>query len=105
MCIRDSFNTTVRERIEAMLGTALRAEQIDSSVQMGEAALARLNIVLRPKIGDQPVYDLPTLEQGVASIVRNWHDEVRDALVKQRGEHEGVVLANRYARSLPAGYI
>src|SRR3546814_3039866 len=58
-----------------------------------------------PKIGDQPVYDLAKLEQGVAGIVRNWHDEVRDALVKQRGEHEGVVLANRYARSLPAGYV
>ncbi|RCS30982.1 NAD-glutamate dehydrogenase [Rhodanobacter denitrificans] len=102
---RDRFNTSVRERIEAMLGAALHAEQIDSSVQMGEAALARLHIVLRPKIGDQPSYDLAELEQGVASIVRNWHDEVRDALVQLRGEHEGVVLANRYARALPAGYV
>jgi len=102
---RDRFNTTVRERIEALLGEALHAEQIDSSVLLGEAALARLYIVLRPKIGDQPEYDLAALEQGVAAIVRNWHDEVRDALVKQRGEHEGVVLANRYARVLPPGYI
>ena len=102
---RDRFNTSVRERIETLLGTALHAEQSDSSVQMGEAALARLNIVVRPKIGDQPPYDLAALEQGVASIVRNWHDEVRDALVSSRGDHEGVVLANRYAKSLPAGYV
>jgi glutamate dehydrogenase len=102
---RDRFNTSVRERIEALLGSALHVEQSDSSVQMGEAALARLTIVLRPKIGDQPVYDLAELERGVAGIVRNWHDEVRDALVQLRGEHEGVVLANRYARSLPAGYV
>jgi glutamate dehydrogenase len=102
---RDRFNTSVRERIETLLGQALHAEQSDSSVQMGEAALARLTIVLRPRIGDQPVYDLATLEQGVAGIVRNWHDEVRDALVRLRGDHEGVVLANRYAKSLPAGYI
>jgi glutamate dehydrogenase len=102
---RDRFNTSVRERIEALLGSALHAEQVDSSVLMGEAALARLHIVLRPKIGDQPTYDLAELERGVAGIVRNWHDEVRDALVAQRGEHEGVVLANRYARSLPAGYV
>jgi glutamate dehydrogenase len=102
---RDRFNTSVRERIETLLGTALHAEQSDSSVQMGEAALARLNIVVRPKIGDQPPYDLAALEQGVASIVRNWHDEVRDALVCSRGDHEGVVLANRYAKSLPAGYV
>jgi glutamate dehydrogenase len=102
---RDRFNTSVRERIETLLGTALHAEQSDSSVLMGEAALARLTIVVRPKLGDQPSYDLAALEQGVASIVRNWHDEVRDALVQQRGDHEGVVLANRYAKSLPAGYV
>jgi glutamate dehydrogenase len=102
---RDRFNTSVRERIESLLGEALHAEQSDSSVQMGEAALARLTIVVRPKIGDKPSYDLAALEQGVAAIVRNWHDEVRDALVKLRGDQEGVVLANRYAKSLPAGYV
>ena len=102
---RDRFNTSVRERIESLLGTALHAVQSDSSVEMGESALARLTIVLRPKIGDQPAYDLAALERGVAAIVRNWHDEVRDALVHLRGDHEGVVLANRYAKSLPAGYV
>jgi glutamate dehydrogenase len=102
---RDRFNTSVRERIETLLSNALHAEQSDSSVQMGEAALARLSVVLRPKIGDQPVYDLVALEHSVASIVRNWHDEVRNALVQARGDHQGVVLANRYARLLPAGYV
>ena len=102
---RDRFNTSVRERIEALLGVALHAVQSDSAVEMGESALARLTIVIRPKIGDQPVYDLAELEHGVAAIVRNWHDEVRDALISLRGDHEGVVLANRYAKSLPAGYV
>jgi glutamate dehydrogenase len=102
---RDRFNTSVRERIESLLGMALHAVQSDSSVEMGESALARLTMVMRPKIGDQPTYDLAELEQGVAAIVRNWHDEVRDALVHLRGDHEGVVLANRYAKSLPAGYV
>ena len=102
---RDRFNTSVRERIEAMLGMALHAVQSDSSVEMGESALARLTMIMRPKIGDQPAYDVAELEHAVAAIVRNWHDEVRDALVRLRGEHEGVVLANRYARALPAGYV
>jgi glutamate dehydrogenase len=30
---------------------------------------------------------------------------VRDALVRLRGDHEGVVLANRYGKLLPAGYV
>ena len=102
---RDRFNTSVRERIENLLGAALRAEQIDSSVQMGEATLARVTLVIRPKIGDQPAVDLPSLEQGVDTIVRAWQDDVRDELVRLRGDHEGVLLANRYARALPPGYV
>jgi len=102
---RERFNTSVRERIEALLKEALHGEYLDSAVLMGEAALARLHVVVRPKIGDRPHYDVAALEQGVATIVRNWHDDLRDALIASRGEHEGVVLTNRYSKGLPAGYI
>ncbi|KRE89540.1 glutamate dehydrogenase [Frateuria sp. Soil773] len=102
---RERFNTTVRERIEHLLRDALHGEHVDSAVLMGEAALARLHVVVRPKIGDRPSYDAAALEQGVATIVRNWYDDVRDALVRSRGSQDGVVLANRYAKSLPAGYV
>ncbi|HEY2621916.1 MAG TPA: NAD-glutamate dehydrogenase, partial [Dyella sp.] len=102
---RDRFNTTVRERIEALLKDAMRGESLDSSVLMGEAALVRLHVVVRPKIGDQVHYDVAELEKGVATIVRNWHDDVRDELVSALGDHDGVVLANRYAKALPAGYV
>ncbi|TAL72929.1 MAG: NAD-glutamate dehydrogenase [Rhodanobacter sp.] len=102
---RDRFNTAVRERIETLLGETLRAGQIDSSVQMGEGPLARLHIVLRPKVGDLPQYDLAALEKGVAAIVRNWQDDVREELIRARGEHDGVVLANRFVAALPAGYV
>ena len=107
---RERFNTSVRERIEQLLRETLRAEQIDSAVLMGEAALARLHVVLWPKVSDSAssqvgAYDVTALEHGVVAIVRNWHDDVRDALVRLRGDHEGVVLANRYSRLLPAGYV
>ncbi len=102
---RERFNTTVRERIEAMLRDALHGEELDSAVLMGEAALARLHVVVRPRVGEQVAYDVHALEESVARIVRNWHDEVRDLLVRQLGPHQGVVLANRYARAMPPGYI
>ncbi|HET6433139.1 NAD-glutamate dehydrogenase [Dyella sp.] len=102
---RERFNTTVRERIEALLRDALHGEQVDSAVLMGEAALARLHVVVRPRVGEQVSYDTTALEHGVAAIVRNWQDEVRDVLVRNVGAHEGVVLANRFARALPPGYI
>ena len=81
------------------------ASSVDSAVLMGEAALARLHVVVRPRIGEQVSYDTQALEDGVAAIVRNWQDEVRDVLVRNLGAHQGVVLANRYAKALPPGYI
>ncbi len=102
---RERFNTTVRERIEHLLKDGLRGEHLDSAVLMGDDVLARLYVVIRPRIGDRPTPDIAVLESGVATIVRNWYDDLRDALVQSRGEHEGVVLANRYAKSMPAGYV
>jgi len=102
---RERFNTSVRERIEHLLKDALHGEHLDSAVLMGDDVLARVYVVVRPKIGDRPSPDIAALEEGVAAIVRNWHDDLRDALTSARGDHEGVVLANRYAKSLPAGYV
>ena len=102
---RERFNTSVRERIEDLLREALHGEYLDSAVLMGEDALARLHLVVRPKIGDHASYSIAELEKGVAAIVRNWHDDVRAALQEARGDHDGVVLANRYGKALPAGYV
>jgi glutamate dehydrogenase len=102
---RDRFNTQVRERIEEKLKTALHGERVDSSIQVGESPLALLHLVIRPKPGDLADYDVAELERCVVHLVRNWHDDLRDALVERHGEGEGLKLAARYARAMPAGYI
>ncbi len=102
---RQRFNTTVRQRVEAMLREELAGKSLDSSVLMGEAALARLHVVVRPEPGHTPDFDTDELEQKLIGIVRNWQDELRDSLVHVMGETEGMVLASRYGAALPAGYI
>jgi glutamate dehydrogenase len=102
---RDRFNTTVRERVEAVLREAFHGEHLDSAVLMGEAALVRLHVVVRPRIGDHPVYDAAEMEARIASIARNWYDELRGGLIDLVGEQEGIILANRYGKALPAGYV
>ena len=37
--------------------------------------------------------------------MRNWQDELREALIARHGEDQGLTLASRYGRALPAGYI
>jgi glutamate dehydrogenase len=102
---RDRFNSDVRERIEALLRRTFHGDRLDSTIQVGESALARLHVVVRPKSGDKPKYDTPELEAKIAQIVRNWHDELREILVQKHGEDKGLKLANRFGRALPAGYI
>ncbi|RUL78183.1 NAD-glutamate dehydrogenase [Dyella choica] len=102
---RERFNTTVRERIEAMLREVFHGESLDSSVLMGESALARLHVTVRPHPGDHLKFNLQELETRLQHIVRNWYDGLRDSLIGKIGEAQGVALFNRFGKLLPAGYI
>jgi glutamate dehydrogenase len=99
------MNTKVRLRVEAMLKQALGSEQVDTNVQIGESPLAQLHMMVRPKPGATVDFDQAELEARLAEIVRDWQDELREQLVRKHGEEQGLVLASRYGRALPAGYI
>lgn len=102
---RDRFNTDVRRRIEAMLKEMLHGEYVDANVLLSESPLAQLHLVVRPKSGDVVEVDNAAIEAGIARIIRNWQDDLREQLVARHGEQEGLALANRYGRALPTGYI
>src|SRR5690606_37739293 len=41
----------------------------------------------------------------LAAIVRNWQDDLREALIEGEGEARGLALAGSWGRALPATYI
>lgn len=102
---RDRYNTDVRHRIEAMLRQALQSDQVDTNVQMGDSPLAQLHMIVRPRPGEKVEVGQDVLDRKLAEIVRNRHDDLRDALVAAHGEHEGLALAQRYGRALPSAYL
>ncbi|GIX35649.1 MAG: glutamate dehydrogenase [Lysobacteraceae bacterium] len=102
---RERFNTEVRRRIEAMLREALHGERLDTTVQVGESALAQLHLLVRPRPGVEVEVDVADLERRLSGIVRNWLDDLRDELVSRHGEPRGLKLFARYGRALPAGYV
>ncbi len=102
---RDRFNTGIRHRIEALLMDALQGERLDHAVQIGESPLAQLHLVIRPRAGAKVEVDQAALEAELARIVRDWHDELREILVREHGEEAGLRLAQRFGRGLPAGYL
>lgn len=102
---RDRFSIEVRERIESLLMRELHGERLDTNIQIGESPLAQLHLIIRPNGGESVHVNSVALENELARIVRNWHDELRDHLVQQHGEEQGLKLAIRFGRTLPAGYI
>ncbi len=102
---RERFNTDVRLRIEALLKEALHGEYIDSSVVLGDSPLAQLHLIVRPKSGQALEFDTTALEARLAHLLRNWQDDLREALVARHGERDGLRMASTYGRVLPAGYI
>ncbi|NUS60468.1 MAG: NAD-glutamate dehydrogenase, partial [Lysobacter sp.] len=102
---RDRHDTQMRHRIESMLMDALQGEHIDSTVHIGESPLAQLHMIVRPRPGSKVDIDEEGLETRLASIVRNWQDELAEELGKRHGEEVALKFAGRYGRALPAGYI
>ncbi|MEI2430022.1 NAD-glutamate dehydrogenase domain-containing protein [Lysobacter yananisis] len=102
---RERFNTDVRLRVEAMLKDRLHGEHVDTTVHIGESPLAQVHLIVRPKSGEAVEVDNAAIEAQLAEIVRNRQDDLREALVRNNGEQQGLALIQRYGRALPPGYI
>jgi glutamate dehydrogenase len=101
---RDRYNTQVRLKIEQVIRERLHATAIESQVQLSDSALARVHMIVRmPQDRGAPV-DVEALEVALADAVRTWGDRLREALLKQRGEQNGVELAERFTTAFPAAY-
>jgi glutamate dehydrogenase len=105
VCIpRDRFNTENRERVGRILLEALGGVALDWTLQLSESRLARVHYIIR--LGEDPVtaYDVPTIEARLVQTIRAWEDELREALIDEHGEEDGIRLFKRYERAFPAGY-
>jgi glutamate dehydrogenase len=102
---RDRFNTENRETIQRILKKALKGEKLDYVVQVSESALARLQVIIRPRPGAEPRPDLRALEQKIVEAVRSWTDQLRDILVQKHGEETGLLWAAAIGQAFPAAYI
>src|SRR5690606_24008967 len=81
------------------------ADQVDTSVYLGESPLAQLHMLVRPRSGEAVEVDEASLQARLSTIVRNWQDDLREALIAAHGEARGLELASEWGRTLPAQYI
>ncbi len=102
---RDRHNTENREKIQAILAHALKAESLDYVVQVSESVLARLQVIIRPRPGSDPKPDVKALEQKIIEALRSWNDGLSMILVQKHGEDTGLRWAREIGQAFPAAYI
>jgi glutamate dehydrogenase len=105
---RDRYNTTNRVEVQRILVEALHGERIEHQARVSESVLARLHLVVHVDPADEPRLDaaaLADLEQRLAAVVRNWSDDLRDRLVEEHGEEQGLARFRRYGGAFRPGYM
>ncbi|MDZ7852258.1 MAG: NAD-glutamate dehydrogenase [Halomonas sp.] len=101
---RDVFSTELRLRIQDLLCEELDANFGDFNTYLSESVLARIQFILRFK-GDQPAdYDLRRLEAKLATLARNWRDDLQGAAIEGFGEEQANLLMDRFRDAFPASY-
>jgi glutamate dehydrogenase len=105
VCIpRDRFNTENRERVGRILVEAFGATHLDWGLQFSESLLVRVNYIVHCPEGVPAEYDAAEIEGRLVLATRAWSDDLRDALLEEHGEEQGMRTYKRYERAFPPGY-
>ena len=98
------LTTTTRARLRDVLMKALHGLHSEESTLVTDPVLARLHFVIYTEPGTEPEVNPALIEARLAAALRDWNDDLADALVEQFGEERGLLLHQRYADAFPAGY-
>ena len=101
---REKYTTAIRRRTEEILLDAFNGTSIDSSVQITDAPLARVHIIVRTHAGERPRISLRDIEERIADAVVTWRDRLRVELAQRFGQDEGLSLYREFGESFPPAY-
>lgn len=101
---KDKYNTRIRHRIEALLLENFSGVNVDSTVEIGDGVLARLQCIVETIPDENKRVDVVRLEQRIREAVVGWTDHLRDELVTQFGEEDGLDYFERYGEVFPLAY-
>ncbi|MFQ6018902.1 MAG: NAD-glutamate dehydrogenase domain-containing protein, partial [Kiloniellaceae bacterium] len=101
---RDRYDTNLRLKIQGILADAYRGTVDAFATHLTDAVLARLHVIVKTTRGEVPEVDLQALERKLIETGRSWTDRLRQALIEERGEAQGLRLLHRFARAFPASY-
>jgi glutamate dehydrogenase len=100
---RDRYTTIARVGIVEALRRAFGGTEVDFTVLVTDDVMARLHVVVTTGTSP-PDVDVLALEDELATIARTWPDDLRDALVRARGEEAGLDTLRAWSDAFPVSY-
>ncbi len=102
---RERLDALAQTRVEALLRSSLRAQDLVSSLSVGDAPLAQLHIVAWvDPAANPPRPNVARLEREIAAVLIGWRDRLREALRARFGRSAALELEWRYGGSFPDSY-
>ncbi|MDR3370818.1 NAD-glutamate dehydrogenase [Rhodoferax sp.] len=101
---RDRYNTELRVRIGEELVRTLDGQSVEYTPMLTDHPMARIHFLVRARDQAPDNLDDTALEARIASLVRRWEDDCKQALFQTHGEGAGLTLAKRFADAFPAAY-
>lgn len=101
---RERYNSTVRERMQEILGHELKGQEIETFVHMGESILARVHMIVHTRPWQRARIGHKRLEHALELATETWEDRLRVSLIRRHGERRGLFLFNTWGLHFPAAY-
>lgn len=101
---RDRSNTDLRDKIKDYLAAVYQGEIADSFVQVTDANLTRLHIIVRTNNGI-PQVDESVVEREITKMARVWSDDLRESVKDKFGDAQAISIFAKYKNSFSVSYI
>jgi glutamate dehydrogenase len=101
---RDRYSIDVVERMEGVLLAAYGGSAVEHDTRISESVLARVHFLIRLEPGSPERVDHHEVEHQLAIVSKGWVDNLRDALIEQYGEEQGLALFEAFEHAFPASY-
>ncbi|MBI1328702.1 MAG: NAD-glutamate dehydrogenase [Alphaproteobacteria bacterium] len=101
---RDRYDTSVRERIHAILAKRFDGRMSAATPLLDDSALARVHYIIGRNEGERPRVEIALLEAEIREAIRTWDDGFAAALVLEHGEAQGEAIFRRQAQTFPHRY-
>jgi glutamate dehydrogenase len=101
---RDQYETETRRKMQQILVDCFGGCDSEFNVMLNGSVLARLHFVIYLQQGVMVEYDIKKIEHQLREAIRDWDDDLHDALIEGFGEEQGMALFRRYGDAFRSEY-